>query len=426
MGSSQWGPEAKEGRVRIGRRQDAADKGESCRDEREEEKEGRKTASESRGVSRVLGLAPFSRDRRLRISLLGFLFFAPREIPARQTVRGCTMNYPRPPFPRWKLPTQWQHICRALLRECSYLPDPLARAYHHDYVVQQFRHIAADRRPQRHQNAYRQNQHWKKASQKLSLLRRANEGYSRPLEKILRLSYGRKGKKRRDLLDELLQPSLADHTCVQEWLSQPAHFSDGWEPPEVMVSLLKSQQSAGVAATMTLSGLKQHAPVIPEHNSWGRPLHWRRRTNIRKRWYDDRLTELLPPLPQSEVDLLEGLIAGTVPWTPPKRRTAVGPAPKVQRAFGVEFLTEGPKKGETHRKHVDGRPHVITRRFMVKQWKRISSLIPRMTYDEEAQKHVFKWDSVWNVPKLAFIPITENTGMFDGVDENGKIIRQVK
>ncbi|PLB46071.1 hypothetical protein P170DRAFT_439762 [Aspergillus steynii IBT 23096] len=327
-------------------------------------------------------------------------------------------------MPPRSLPPQWAHLCRALLRECSYLPDPLARAYHHDFIMQRFRHLCEDPRDKRH-NIYRQNQLRKKAVQGLSLLHRANEGYSRPLEKVLRQAYGRKGKKRQELIDKLVHPGFpTDHMSVEEVLTRPEIFSDGWEPPRVMVNLLKAQQNAGVAAQLTLSGLKQHAPVIPETNSWGWPLSENRRRNIRKRWYYNRMSDLLPPLPDSELQILEGLISGSIPWTPPKKRKAIGVVSEVKTALSTDFLTEGPQKGETHRKHVDGRPHVITRRFMEKQWKRISCLVPRMTYDPNTQKHTFTWDTIWNVPKLAYTAKEGTDEVFEGVDKGGKLIKK--
>lgn len=319
------------------------------------------------------------------------------------------------------LSQQWKHIFRTLLRECSYLPDPVARAYNHDAVVQRFRQVAEDRRYLRHQNAYRQNQLRKSAMQRLSLLRRANEGYSRPLEKVLRLSYGRKGKKRKELLDNLIQPEIpTDHMAIDQALSRPSVFSDGWEPPSVMTSLMKAQQNAGVAAQMNLRAVKQHAPMIPEVNSWGRPLSENRRRNIRKKWFYGTLPDILPPTSDSEVQILEGLISGELPWSPPKRRKPVGAVPEVKTALGTEFLTEGPQKGRTHREYVAGRPHVITRRFMEKHWRRVSSLIPRMKYDSKTQKHSFTWGSLWKERPLAFTPKEGTDGIFDGVDFNGK------
>ncbi|KAH8423676.1 uncharacterized protein LDX57_001433 [Aspergillus melleus] len=338
-----------------------------------------------------------------------------------------TLGTPLPPA--WRsvyrapLTPEWRHIYRAILRECSYLPDPLARAYHHDFVVQRFRQHSEDPRKSRHKDPYRQNQLRKVATQTLSLFRRANEGYSRPLEKVLRLAYGRRGKKRKDLLDTLIHPEFpTDHMALEEFLSKPSIFSDGWEPPAVMISLMKSQRNAGVAAQMNLRAIKQLAPDIPKENSWGQPVSEARRRNIRKKWFYRVLPDLLPPLPDSDVQILEGLISGTYPWTAPTRRKAVGVVPETEKSLITVLLTEGPQKGETHRKYAAGRPHTITRRFMEKHWRRISSLVPRMKYDPNTQKHSFTWETFWRKPgKLALAPKEGNDGLFEGLDAHGKI-----
>ncbi|KAI9036801.1 uncharacterized protein KD926_001323 [Aspergillus affinis] len=318
------------------------------------------------------------------------------------------------------LPQEWRHLFRAILRECSYLPDPVARTYHHRFVVQRFRELSEDRRLPRHQDPYRQNQLRKTATQKLSLLQRANEGYSRPLEKVLRLSYGRKGKRRRELIQTLLSPT--DHMPLDVLLSRPNMFNDGWEPPAVMISLMKSQKNGAVAAQMNIRAIKKLAPVIPKENSWGRPLTEARRRSIRKKWFYHVIPNLLPPLPDADVQILEGLISGTYPWTAPTRRKAVGVVPETKRSLVTDLLTEGPQKGETHRKYSAGRPHTITRRFMHKHWIRISSLVPRMTYDPNTQNHSFTWETLWKKPGKPALEVKGGDDrLFEGLDAHGKI-----
>ncbi|RMJ28437.1 hypothetical protein PHISP_00652 [Aspergillus sp. HF37] len=293
----------------------------------------------------------------------------------------------------------WRHLFRALLRESSYLPDPIARGYVHDHVVQRFRRYAEKPRSDQQNNILWLSSRRKSAVKGLSTLKRANEGYTKPLEKILRLSYGRIGKRRRQLLATMTAPEVAaDNLAVVDLVKGPAMFEDGWEPPAVVVELLKSQESHSALSRLGVRHLvKSFEPPIPAQNTWGRTVAPSRRRNIRKRWYSTVLNSLYPPLPDAELSILEGLISGTVPWQPTRRRTALGsPSPSTEGL--TEFLAAGPQKGHTFRIYASGRgrPHRIARRFMRRLWRRISTLVPRISWNEQGQKHRIVWDSIKN------------------------------
>ncbi|THC94842.1 hypothetical protein EYZ11_005678 [Aspergillus tanneri] len=250
----------------------------------------------------------------------------------------------------------------------------------HDYVVQRFRQASYDPRAKWRNDPRRQTALRRAAHEKLCLLQRANEGYIRPLEKVLRLSYGRKGRKRRELLTAMLIPELpTDHSAVENMIQKPAMFEDGWMPPSIMMDLLRSQRHSGVGGQLNIRQIKELAPVIPTENSWGKPLSASRRARIRKKWYYKALENLLPPLPDAELRILDGLISKTVPWSPPKKRKPVGVRSEPAPSLDATFLTDGPQKDPTFRKYINGRPHTITRRFMERMWRRISNLVPRMT-----------------------------------------------
>ncbi|GFG24794.1 hypothetical protein IFM61606_04714 [Aspergillus udagawae] len=325
-------------------------------------------------------------------------------------------------------PEQWRHLFRALLRECTYLPDPIARSYMHDYVVRRFRRYSDRSQSKLQDDIRRQHLLRKTATQKLSLLKRANEGYSRPLEKVLRLSYGRNGKKRRDLLGVFIVPEVPpDALAVEGILKGPSMFEDDWKPPTIVLDLLKSQLRNGVISQLTdRSVVKTLEPPIPKENSWGKPVAKSRQRNIRKKWYYAVLDSLLPPLPDAELDTLRDLISGRIPWTPPKRRKAVGvplDSPR-QTSLDVAFLTEGPKKGPTFRDFVNGRPHQITRRFMQRLWRRIYCMVPRLEWDEKNQKHYFKWESVKLFPQISTVVEHDQVpSLFQKVDVNGRLIQ---
>lgn len=299
-------------------------------------------------------------------------------------------------------PAEWRQLLRSLLRECTYLPDPIAKGYMHDYVTLRFRRYSNDRVIDNDINRHHQLR--KAAKQRLSLLRRANEGYTKSLEQVLRLSYGRTGKRRRDLLARFITTDVPSNSQeVTKLVNRPSMLNDGWEPPQIVVDLLKAQQKHGVIQEFVVRPqVKTIEPPIPKENAWGKPLNLSRRRNIRQHWYSAVLNSLFPPLPGDDMKVLRGLISGGVPWTPPKRRKAIGPNPGEPRArLSTEFLVDGPAKGRTFREYIDGRPHNITRRFMRRLWQRIICIVPQLSWDDTSKKYLVNWEPAKQPPAVA-------------------------
>ncbi|CAG8407175.1 unnamed protein product [Penicillium salamii] len=294
-------------------------------------------------------------------------------------------------------PSQWLHLYRATLRECTYLPDPIAREYMQKHVISRYRTVSSRRAKPGAQTAHA-------AKHAFSVLRRANEGYQRPLEKVLLLSYGRTGKRRHELLADMLGNHLPQNTAsLKEYLAQPLQYSDGWEPPVIVKSLAIAHMQNPVVTTNRIRPLiKNISPPVPKVNSWGREVSESRKKNIRHRWYNTTLSSLMPPIPQKELQLLDGLISGTVKWSPPKRRKVLAEEkPKSEKQL-FKLLAKGPEKGDTFAAYANGRPHEITTRFMRRQWRRLSSLVPRQYWNPYSEKWRFVWDSPKDVPALAF------------------------
>ncbi|KAL3455787.1 hypothetical protein BJX64DRAFT_271722 [Aspergillus heterothallicus] len=294
------------------------------------------------------------------------------------------------PFPT----SEWRSILRSLLREASYLPDPVARRVWHSQIIQRFRRYKKSE-TSRQTDYVRLRELHTTARHNLSVLRRANEGYPQPLEKVLWTAYGRRGRRRRELVAQMLATDIPqDSAILTALLTNPLLFEDGWKPPEIISTLLESQKSNSAASQLRKKHkVKRLAPPIPEVNAWGRKVPHARRRNIRRKWYSKVLGFLLPPLPHAELQVLEGLIADTVPWKPPRRRsrpseTNTGSSKgEIIRAV----LTAGPSKGETFRPYEKGRPHNITRRLMCRLWMRISCIVPRLTYNS-SEKPQFTWE----------------------------------
>src|SRR5437667_8780473 len=106
------------------------------------------------------------------------------------------------------------HLLRALLRQCRYLPDPLARTYVAQHIMSRYHVYHPPKTPislrgstkesVRPNNfppsSKRQKKLLRDARKALSTLARANDGLVKPLTKVLLHAYGRIGKRRRQLL----------------------------------------------------------------------------------------------------------------------------------------------------------------------------------------------------------------------------------
>ncbi|OJJ41856.1 hypothetical protein ASPWEDRAFT_99516 [Aspergillus wentii DTO 134E9] len=314
----------------------------------------------------------------------------------------------------------WRHLYRATIRECSYLPDPIARQFMQKHCTERFRRYWNS--PELRSDFYRQHRLRKDASKNLSVLQRANQGYSKPLEKILRMSYGRVGKRRWELLQIMLTPEMPENTAaVLDLIQKPTMLEDNWKPPSIVVDLIKSQHSNGLIAQLGVrTPVKTLEPPIPKEDIWGKPLSRSRQRNIRKRWYRAALGSLLPPLPQAELKTLEGLLAGTIAWQQPKKRIPLGLSHQTEQNLTAKFLAMGPEKGVTFREFANGRPHNITHRFMQRLWRRISCLVPREERYGPTQKLGFQWGTIRPTQKLS---IVVEPSIFDNVDARGKMTK---
>ncbi|KAI1911951.1 hypothetical protein LOZ58_006634 [Ophidiomyces ophidiicola] len=275
--------------------------------------------------------------------------------------------------------TPWQHLYRSLLRECTYLPDPIATEYMRRYIRSGFRESASAGRGHRLKPIEEFHRH-RRFRKLLSLLHRANEGYLRPLERVLLLSYGRLGKRRRELMSPLIPPSTQKQT-----------FDDDWEAPSALLALVKDQcRHRQIVELKFKRNIKAFEPPIPKENAWGRPTPVKRRANIRRKWYQLLINSVFPVLPDQEWKTLQGLASGREPWTLPKRRKA----PKdlqPKSLLSPEFIVFGPPKGPTFAPYQKGRPHYITRKLMANLWKTVCTLTPTMAWNETKCAWSIKW-----------------------------------
>ncbi|KAL4749145.1 hypothetical protein BDW72DRAFT_178944 [Aspergillus terricola var. indicus] len=354
---------------------------------------------------------------------------------------------------------EWRSLLRSLLRECSYLPDPIARSACHEQAILRFRRYHVD--PKKHdedierlKTARREVGRWhadaksreifiermmrnyKEAKKSLSVLRRANEGFTKPLEKVLKFAYGRSGRRRAELLNKLLQDHGAVNSDdVNALIAAADQFEKKWVAPRVATDLLRSQINNPYVSQISdrTVPIKGDKPPSDMKNAWGRRMPLKRGAHYRRRWYKMVLEALLPPLPDSQLKVLEGLMSGAIPWSPPKRRSTKHTAsadagnsdPK--GAMIQTVLTKGPPKGKTFAAYKSGRPHNITRRFMFRLWKRISCLVPRHRWDAESEKHIFEWDTASVPPDIAVFAKEDcSLEIFCGSDTESKTLQKPK
>ena len=316
--------------------------------------------------------------------------------------------------------TNHLHLFRSLLRECTYLPDPRARSYMHNYVFWSYRTYLPKVKEWREPISFKRQVRLLHRGRKwLSMLRRANEGYLKPLEKVLMLTYGRTGKRRRELMEKLMAPEPPQtHQEVAAFSPPRPHVKD-WKPPAKVDALLRSQ-SRQQAWLDKLSAKVKTKTEIPVENSWGKPMPQSRVANLTHKWYVKQVGLLLPPLPEWECEELRSLATGEIVWRESAQRRA-RPLEDAN-ALSENVLLEGPDKGHTFDDFVNGRPHVITPQIMRRLWAMIFRHVPVLSWNEARAKWTVQWGSAEKVPQLIAAPSsTRDALLFSKYDSPSRL-----
>lgn len=373
-----------------------------------------------------------------------------------------------------------RHLLRALLRQCTYLPDDAARHYAHSFIIERFRRYYPRPPESVSFTIKRRSTIIKQAYKALTLLERANNGHYSHLLKVLSMTYGRIGKRRHEMLQEviLLRPANGDIVAAQNvpkdekalkspcpsinfpaldsiralQLVEPGGVQAPDRPstitkPHDVTELVLGERLEALAKSQRLQNklffvkrqIKSLKSDIPLQNRWGRPMPHKRAKNLKKRWYADILDKTQPPLPEWEWNRLRDLIRGRIPWegTVPRRaRIASDGTPLHANSitatnkditiissscFG-ESEAQVPEVAQY--RLLQSNPHKITRRFMRGLWTRIFLQSPKMERDIARKKWIVTWGDSHQHKDIAFIDNTRiDSSMFDGVDEQGRIIR---
>ncbi|KAL8665686.1 MAG: hypothetical protein Q9202_001996 [Teloschistes flavicans] len=346
-------------------------------------------------------------------------------------------------------------LYRALLRQSTYLPDHAARKYIWSHITSRFHayhriNVAPDGRISHLRRGKKVLDALKDARKALKYLQRANDGHIQHLNTVLAMTYGRVGRRKRELISKLQTPNpLADDVSVallsQQITAQKLGYGSTKVPQltDEALAVLKSQIQEG-SSRFYRAVLKSSKPKVPEVNAWGRRFPERRRVNFVKRWYATTLERLMPPLPAEEWERLRGLATGKTQWegVVPLRPlgTSSRPEPAAAAMISIHQLPAGVPKiphrltSSTERVvpkafHKDTRtsPHHLTPRFMRGMWGRVFQKCPRLDWSDERARWVVTWGDLGKKEaELVFHPRKRvSVEMFEGVDDHGKVLRAV-
>ncbi|KAF2228294.1 hypothetical protein BDZ85DRAFT_14142 [Elsinoe ampelina] len=328
-----------------------------------------------------------------------------------------------------------RHCYRAILREASYLPDPWSRQYVKLCAQHRFRkappRYPAKARPAELQLGYVVADTRKHVRQ----LVKANKGETGALEKIMRLAFGRTGKRRHELLSPLLGG------CEYRDVQKPPTLS------KAMHALLISQvvNKPPTTGRSNPRSLKATVPDYNELNAWSHPVSERRAIRKAKVALYDMFDRVQVPPPEDQWNFLHKIIVegGTVPAVPEYRvrtkpmgdeteheiedhvdgESAIIAAGKQLVLLSRILLGKQPEKQVASAEYVferlrrhrcpetwyysgvkynnNPRSLTITPRLMRRRYQAVFAQCPRIQYDTNNDKWIVQWghklieEAVW-------------------------------
>ena len=360
------------------------------------------------------------------------------------------------------------HLLRALLREATYLPDASARLHFRRYIVNRFRayqpHDKANattpakavekylHRSFRRRHEAIINERTRAMQRKghlgLNYLRRAVMGDAPCLRKILMFTYGRMGRRKYFLLEDLLRPDTAhEHAPAEPAPLQKLYHSNQrclafFDAPKQkgsdyiidisarysrLQAVVRSQCQKGIG----LSGEIRRAHLkTPMNNIWQRPMPIKRARNNVKRWYANTMTRLLPPLPNEEWDSLQAMIDGTKWISFVRRRTPaveLNPVSVLDAARFKQLVDEAlalDKPSKADKLAGIDRTHSINTRFMRRLYSKILIYCCKLDWNEERSRWTVVWGSGLSSINRRIYSAPVDDALFAGVDQQGKLIRE--
>ncbi|KAK5958473.1 hypothetical protein OHC33_000316 [Knufia fluminis] len=303
------------------------------------------------------------------------------------------------------------HLYRALLRESTYLFHPAAQDFHGAHIIWSFRRKAKGNStvvkygedglsplPSKDES-----QQMRRGRQYLYMLQRANQGYPGPMQNVLKMTFARKGKRRRELLKEIMAPPPANAMAADQARSSPTNYSKDWRPPEKFTMLLSSQTK--LQSYLDARGKIKPQPGVPEKNRWNKPFPRSRVKGLMRKWYAKHADTLLPPLQEEEwSDLYKAASGSTMSkkGLPERRPMATVPVfditTKDPDLFDVKSLMKtSPQAVEPqHSRRVRAiirNPHHLTSRYMRRTVQRVLQNTPTALANSETGKLALRWET---------------------------------
>ncbi|KAE9989691.1 hypothetical protein EG327_002372 [Venturia inaequalis] len=269
-----------------------------------------------------------------------------------------------------------RRLLRSLLREASYLPDSSARAWVKQQITSRFERQSRNRKRKLKKGgddavakAAVAND-FKKAYKALRQLQAANNGEIAQLDKVLRLTYGRTGPYRRQLLEPLLTADpLPDSNAVDEqllrrqgpktsnkseWTIDTVPVDKVFQQPPILegdqVNYVLSPQYSKFKAVvesqvqvrppeMRGTVLRRANYKMPQKNTWDRMMPRLRVKKMVHAAYAKLLDKVHPPLKNEEWDRLHGLVHGTITGEGyVSRRKRIAERPGTLTSYDLEKL----------------------------------------------------------------------------------------
>ncbi|KAK0732219.1 hypothetical protein B0H67DRAFT_640516 [Lasiosphaeris hirsuta] len=343
-------------------------------------------------------------------------------------------------------PTRTLHIYRHLLRESSYLPV-FARSFFDSRIKDRFRRNEKD---------------WKnvdiekkKARHGLRYLRAANNGDRPRMRRLLLMALGRIGRRRRELLDNLIHSDAPKDGDALEAYRQKAEdrianprkrdFLDGWDLEKIR-AFAKSQARANLRnPPRTSIAMKQLdiEETLPKENIWGMPPAKKLlRSKERKAWME-LVDRIQPPLPTNEWEAIRDLVHGKLKdpaidnplrrpvaknlysrWKPTNpwnwHLYATQPVAAVDRQASRLFkLLSGRVDDNTP----TGDPNAIGSRELVpRSWRRLLGQVWSLTAKMEKKASGEGWDITWGGKEFKPPVISANSEFFENIQTEGDMV----
>lgn len=288
---------------------------------------------------------------------------------------------------------------------------------------------------------YHSRERIRKVWQASRQLERAGQGSSADLQKVLFLTYGRSGKRRRELVQRVLEPDEdgfpADQAALEELIQKQSEGEEPRHKDNLKLKALMHSQRFHQPLETRGAKLKKVSPTIPKTNIWGRTLPLKLQASIKQRYWADALEKLLPPVPRYEWDRLRDLATGAIPIEdPPLRRRR--PVQEPPNTAILEYFTiptnrhrseiEGIEIGEDYvttslekSNHKKGF-NILTPRFMRRMYATIWSMTPTMSQDENTKEWTTKWGGARSAAHTGQVtaPSAIDMELFEGADEQVK------